>query len=288
MKFRPLTCLLATMTLLPQAMGDESPRRRVIEQKSALVQRVLADSPLARRIATGGDDQARRYLAEAAAQHLRAQALAAEGRIQASEAAIDAAMALIGKARQLSPDRNQMQSEQQGRYAALRDSTQGLLAAARRHATRKPGEVEPPELSRGAGLVEEARGAADAGRFDDAQRALLGAERELLAGLARMLGSATLDYTLRFDTPAEEYRHETARFDSFRRLVPVALAGLKPAPDATRLAQQYAQRGLQLQNAAEQQSARGEMRAALETLREAIEWLQRALAAAGLVMQPSH
>lgn len=288
MKVRPLACLLATLSVLPQALGDESPLWRVVEQKSALVQRVLADSPLARRVAAGGSDQAKGYLSEAANQHRRAQALAAEGRLEASEAAIDDAMVLIGRARQLAPDRIQLELEQRARYAMLLESTQGLLVSARRHAGRKPDEAAPPELARGAELVEKARSLAGAERFEEAHRALLAAERELLAGLTRVVGTATLDYTLRFNSPADEFRHESERFGSFRGLVPIALAKLNPAPDAVRLAEQYVQRGLRLQDAAVQQAARGEIRAALGTLREAIDSLQRALAAAGLVMQPSH
>lgn len=282
---RSLACLLASVSLIPPALCDESPRRRVIEQKSALVQRVLGDSPVAQRIAANGSDQAKTYLAHAADQYRRALALAAAGRLDASEAAIDNAMALIGKARQLAPDRKLLESEQRVRYAALLGSTQGLLALARRQGERRPGEAAPPEIARGAELIAKGRRLADRERFGEAHRVLLAAERELLAGLPRMLESATLDYTVRFDSPADEFRHESERFMSFRRLVPIALAELKPAPDAIRLAEQHVQRGLQLQDAAARQSARGELAAALGSLREGIEWLQRALAAAGLVMQ---
>ncbi|MBI3374950.1 MAG: hypothetical protein HY017_24775 [Betaproteobacteria bacterium] len=285
MKARPLAYLLASVSLLPPALGDDSPRRRVIEQKSVLVQRVLGDSPVAQRIAASGSDQAKTYLSNAAEQYRRAQAHAAEGRLEASEAAIDEAMVLISKARQLAPDRIQIESEQRVRYAALLESTHGLLASARRQGARNPDRAAPPEIARGAELI--ARGQSLAGReqFVEAHRALLAAERELLAGLPRLLESATLDYTVRVDSPEDEFRHESDRFVSFRRLVPIALAELKPAPDAMRLSEQHVQRALELRDAADTHSARGDVRAALGALRESIEWLQRALTAAGLAMQ---
>lgn len=82
MKVRPLACLLASVSLTPPAQCDELPRRRVIEQKSALVQRVLGDSPVAQRIAANGSDQAKTHLSDAADQYRRA--LAAAGLVMQS------------------------------------------------------------------------------------------------------------------------------------------------------------------------------------------------------------
>lgn len=272
----PVACLLATVSALPVAHADEPARRKVIEQKSALVQRVLDGSALANRVAAGSSEEARAQLARAAEQHRRALALAQEGRLQASEAAMDEAMASIGRARRLAPDRAQLSAELRVRYEALLESTQALHDAARRQGA-KPLEPGEERLAR-------ARQLAASERLDEALAVLLEAERATLDILARTLGTTTLDYTVRFDSPGEELRHESERFGSFQRLVPIALEQFKPGPTVVQLVEQYAGRASELRERAGAYAARGDIAAALASIRDATRWLQRALAAAGVVV----
>lgn len=286
----PLVLLLGAVAALPQALADETERRSLVEQKTALVQRLLSDSPVVERVRAGGNDEARHHLANGMANYLRALALAREGKLEASEAAINDAMVLIGRARQLAPDPALRLAEQRVRHAQLLESTLGLLASARRHSERgdAPG-ANPAEargdVARAAELVASARRLAGLGRLEEANRMLASAEQAVLSALARALGSATLDYTPRFESPADEYRYETERFGSFRQLVPRALEELKPVEAAAQLAERYLEQGVQLRDEAERQAGRADTGAALKTIREATGWLQRALTAAGLVMQ---
>lgn len=280
-----MACLLALAPLLPPALADDGSRQRVIEQKAALVQRVLDDSALARRVAASASDEARGYLAHARARFQSARSHVAEGRLQAGEEAIDEAVALIGKARRLAPDREQATADQRARYAALLESAQGLLASARRQAARAQAGAEPAELARSAALIGRAEALAGHGEADEAYRALLEAERELLAGLTRLVGSATLDYTVRFGSPQDEVRHEAARVQSLQQLLPLARGALRPAPAAARAADEYAQNAARLQARADAESERGEFADAIASLRLAGEALQRALATMGLTPQ---
>jgi hypothetical protein len=262
----------------------------VVEQKTALVQRVLSDSSVVQRVRASGNDEAKHLLANAMANYLQAVALARESRLEASEAAINEAMVLIGRARQLVPDAATRLAEQRLRHAQLLESTLGMLASARRHleksaAPRDDAALAQGDAARAADLVASARKLAALERFEEANRALAAAEQALLSALARALGSATLDYTPRFESPAEEYRYEIERFGGFRQLVPRALAELKPVEAAARLAERYLEQALQLRDEAERQSARGDAGTALKTIREATGRLQRALTAAGLVVQ---
>lgn len=286
----PLALLLGAVAILPSAFAEDAARRNVIEQKTALVQRVLADSPVVQRVRASGNDEALHVLANAMANYLQAVAHAREGRLAASEAAINDAMALIGRARQLVPDAAARLAEQRSRHTQLLQSTLGMLASARRHLERSnaPGDEAvraQADLSRATDLVASARELAAGERFEEANRTLATAEQALLSALSRALGSATLDYTPRFESAAEEYRYELERFGSFRLLVPRAMQELKPAPDAARQADRHVARGLALQEEAERQAARGEAGGALKTIREATEWLKRALTATGLVVQ---
>ena len=286
----PLALLLGAVAVLPPALAEDAARRGLVEQKTALVQRVLSDSPVVQRVRASGNDEAKHILANAMANYLQAVALAREGRLQASEATIDDAMVLIGRARQLVPDAATRLAEQRVRHAQLLESTLGMLASARRHleksaAPREDAAQAQGDVVRAADLLAAARKLAALDRFEEANRALAAAELALLSALTRALGSATLDYTARFESPAEEYRHETERFGSFRQLVPLALEDLKPVEAAARLAQRYVEQALQLRDEAQRQAARGDAGTALNTMREATGWLQRALTAAGLVVQ---
>ena len=286
----PCVLLFGALAALPQAFAEEAERRTQVEQKTALVQRLLADSPVVQRVRASANDEAKHHLANAMANYLQAAALAREGKLEASEAAVNEAMLLLGRARQLVPDPALRLAEQRVRHVQLLESTLGLLASAQRHIERDATPIGDRtearrEMARAADLVALARRLAGLERVEEANRVLASAEQALLSALARALGSATLDYTPRFAFPAEEYRYELDRFGSFRQLVPRALESLQPTEAAADLAERYVSQGLRLRDEAEQQAARGDSSAALKTIREATDWLQRALTAAGLVVQ---
>lgn len=286
----PLVLLLGAAAALPQAVAADAARLSVVEQKTALVQRVLSDSPVVQRVHASGNDEAKHLIASAMANYLQAVSLARDGRLEASEAVINDAMVFIERARQLVPDAATRLAEQRLRHAQLLESTLGMLASARMHLEKRAGSGDDAAQARGdvarAGdLVASARKLAGFDRFEEANRTLAAAEQALLSALARALGSTTLNYTPRFESPAEEYRYESERFGSFRQLVPRALEKLKPAAAAARLVERYLEAGLQLRDEAARQAERGDTGMALEMIREATSWLQRALAAAGLVVQ---
>lgn len=286
----PLALLLGTVAILPPAFAQDTARRNVVEQKAALVQRVLANSTVVQRVRASGNDEALHILANAMANYLQAVAHAREGRLAEGEAAINDAMALIERARKLVPDAATRLAEQRARHTQLLQSTLGMLASARRHLERSkaPGEElarAQAEVAHANDLLASARLLATNERFEEANRALDTAEQTLLSALSRALGSATLDYTPRFESAAEEYRYEMERFASFRQLVTRARQEFKPAAGAAQQADRHVAQGLALHEEAERQAARGETGSALQTIREATEALKRALTATGLVVQ---
>lgn len=281
-------CLLIATACPAHAQSEAGSHRRLIEHKAVLVQRILADSPVVQRIRASGNDEAKRHLNGAVEKYLQAVTLVGDGLNKEADTAINEAMSLIGRARRLVPDPVKRIVEQRARYAQLLDSTQSMIASARRHAARIGARGDADEtqrdIVRASGLIEEARSLADAERIDDANRALLAAERALLGGISRMLGSAALDYTPRFESASEEYRYEMERFRSFHDLVPVAVAEFKPPQEAVQLVGRYVEQSAQLRDSAAAQAERREYASALGAIREATGWLQRALTAAGLVV----
>ena len=127
-----------------------------------------------------------------------------------------------------------------------------------------------------------ARLAQQEGRYEDANQTLAAAERRVLTGINRLLHAATLDYTERAATPAEELAIELSRHQSLTDLVPIALADLRPAPDAVALIERYQDTSRALRTRAEQSAQRGDTGQALAHIRSAVLYVQRALAAAGV------
>jgi hypothetical protein len=277
-----IACLVTTLAALPAAAGDEG-RRDVIEQKAGLVLRVIEDPAVAQRIAAGASEEARTLQRLATQAHARALALAADGRYAESEAAVDEAMAAIGRARRLARDAEHLAAERHARYAAQSESSRALLEAAQRHAGARAAADAAAAMERSNELMAGAERLARAQRYEEASRALDAAEKSLLEAFGAMLGR-TLDYTPRFATPAEELRHQTERFASFHRLVPIALRDLRPAPPAAEQVERHVGRAIELRDRAVASAQRGDTGAALAALSEGTEWLQRALAVAGLAV----
>jgi hypothetical protein len=66
-------------------------------------------------------------------------------------------------------------------------------------------------------------------------------------------------------------------------LLPVAIAQMKPRPDALALIERYRQSADALHTQAQRSHERGDTAGALASLRSAAQYLQRALAAAGVI-----
>ena len=266
--------------------GSRAPRQ-LVEQKEAFVKRMLSDSPAVRRIEASGSPEARRYLAGAQQSYGAALRSIRNNDFAAADRQLNEATGLIGKARQLVPDPLARGVEHRARYAQMLASVESLQASYQRHlrrATGRPGgaAVKDAALAKVAQLVDTAKEHANSGRLEQANDALSVAERVLMAGLDRVLGTKTIQYSQSFETPAEEYAHELDRSRSYLELVPIALAEFRPSSDAIREVQHFVGMSHKLREQAQQLAARQDYRAALTALRGAIGNLQSALAAAGL------
>jgi len=252
------------------------------KQKAALIERLLGDSPASSRIAASGNEEAKRLMAQAAEHYTRARGLLQAGGPGLDDA-LNEAMWLIGKARQLVPDSMRRVIEERVRYAQLLASIDSLQGSYRRHLERRG----VPEARDGAwssvvGMVEQAKVRATAEQMSEANQYLLAAEHTLLNAFGGLLRTTTLDYTPSFANAAEEARFELERNRSFLELVPIAVAEYRPTPEAVKLIDRYVGRGRTLRESAQRHVSSRDYQAALGALRESTAELQRALLAAGL------
>ena len=272
---------------LPASSSD--PTAQSVEQKRAMVAGIVRDSPVATRIAASPNPEARRYLA--AAQDLQEQAatLLAAGHIVAANALLNEAMWQIGRARTLAPDSAATLVEERGRYRQLQESISALqksyqinLERERAHGAGEP--MAGRELDKADALIVEASALAAAGRYADANRQLDRALALLLADFHVLLGGQTLIYSRVFPQPQDEYPFELERNRSYESLVPLAVTEYRPGKDALALIDRHVQENGSLREQAQKQAAAHNLKAAVRSLQDGTEALQRALQAAGLVV----
>ncbi|NJD87626.1 MAG: hypothetical protein FIB05_06400 [Betaproteobacteria bacterium] len=270
------------------AQGTDAPERRAVEQKEALVRRLVFDSPAEQRIAASGNEKAIAELGRARAQHARAKALAEVGDYVGAQVELDAAMGSIGRARSLAPDAAARAAGLRARYSELQRTVDTLARSYEAHAARLQGTgagmAAQARLAAARAAQEEARGLAATEHLDGAVRTLEKAERELMAGLNATLGATTIHYAKSFADAREEYDHERARNRSYRELVPVAVAQLKPRREAVALIDRYVAANARSVESAEAHAAAGRLPEAADALRAGTNQLQAALAAAGLAV----
>lgn len=274
---------LAGLLLVAQAtLAQDDTLRTQVEQKIRLSARLLGEHAAAQRIVASGHVQALAHLDEGRVHQSLAEDLLARGDYAAARQAADEALRHLSMARRLVPNAPARQAAARLRHEQQLASVERLLESWRVRAGN-----DGQSLIDAIGVLDQARTLAQEQRYDEAQPRLAQAERLVLAGLSRVLGEATLDYTLRPATPADEFQLELSRQHAYAELVPLALRDLKPRPEALALVERYADTGRTLRAQALQRFEQGATHEALIHIRNATLYLQRALAAAGLVVPPS-
>jgi tetratricopeptide (TPR) repeat protein len=283
-----LATVATTLWLLaatPVQAGDDAALRLQLEQKIRLVSTLISDSPAAQRITSSGNPQAMAHLDEGRVHHAVAADLLARGDLPGARKAIDDALQHLSLARRMVPDAPARQAAARQRYGQLLASLERLMDAWRARAGILAND-DGQDHAAAQGLVGLARQQAQENRFDEANQSLAQAERHVLAGMNRTLHATTLDYTLRSTSPAEEFQNELARHRGFVDLLPLAVRDLQPRAEALALIERYGETSRTLETQALAQFQAGDTTQALESLRSATQYLQRALSAAGLAAPP--
>ncbi|HET9651768.1 MAG TPA: hypothetical protein VFP36_06240 [Usitatibacter sp.] len=263
--------------------------RSAVEQKEALVRRLLTDSPAVQRIDASGNAQAQAFFRDARARHEEALRLIAAADLARAEKELNEALWLAGKARQLVPDPMLRAIELRFQNRSLTRAIEALRDAYAQHRARAAGVAAaslPPDsvLVRTRERLEQADALAASENVHEANALLRAAERDLMLAATDALGSATVRVSTRFEKPADEYAYEAARRAGYVELLPIARVQLDPGRDAVAAMERHAAASASWNERAEKHAARHEYAAALEAMRNSTVALQNALAAAGLVV----
>ncbi|TXT27234.1 MAG: hypothetical protein FD134_140 [Gallionellaceae bacterium] len=260
-------------------------------QKQAFARSLVEDAAVAERIKASQDTEALRLFALAKENYASAIASVKGGDYANAEQQFNDAMSAMGKARRLAPDAAALAAKQRAEYAEKLQSVEGLEKSYRsylKNAGRKPGAAgsETDEsaslgISR---LLEAAKRHAAENRPGDALRALDKAEQVMRSALNRVLGSTTLDYAMKFETPAEEFAFELERNRSYVELVPVAIAEYKPKEESRQIIEVLVNQSREAVEQARGYAAQKDYQRALASVRSGTEYLMNALGVAGLVV----
>lgn len=286
---RPALAAAALCAALAAPAHEAS--RATVEQKEALVRRLLDDSPAVARIEASASVEAKECLRQARESHGKALASLRSADLVAAERELNEAMWFAGKARQLVPDPLMRAIELRTKNRETARAIESLRASYATHLARARGlprgaAVADARLARIDARLEEASALSASEHLQEAGTILHAAVREMMAALNEVLGTDTLDYAQRFETPAEEYAYELSRLRSFLDLLPLARAELRPGKDASELMERHVASSAALAQRAEHGAARRDYAAAIEAVRQATWYLKGALAAAGLAMPP--
>jgi tetratricopeptide (TPR) repeat protein len=252
--------------------------RTQAEQRIALVARMVGDSPTSQRIISSGLGAAVSHLDESKLHLARAQDAFKAGEYPSARRAAEEALVHLGHARRMVPDSPARQQTLRLRHEQQQAAIERLIEAWRERA----GSAADAELVEAMGHVGSARQLGQSARYEEALKELSGAQAHLLTGMARLFASREVDYTPRATGPAEQFQLELSQYDAAAGLLPLAIAELKPRADAVALIDRYRTTATALRVQAQQQMARSENSSALASLRSAMQYVQRALAAAGV------
>lgn len=261
--------------------------RVTLQSKQRLVAQQLTQSPAALRIRQSQHASANKMLAQAQAHYAKAQQLEDAGRMPAAIDSLDEALRQIVAASKLVPDVAYQAALERSQNTQLREALGAFQA---RHKslisrmTSKKGQTGAATVDTGRidAMVAKADVLIASGKQREANGVLNEAYRAVVATLNNMLAAETIVYDLKFDSPAEEFRHELARNRDYEELIPIALVQLNTTRETATLAERHVQQSRQLREAAQQQASAGTYPIALKTLHDATEQLQRALRVAGV------
>ncbi len=133
-------------------------------------------------------------------------------------------------------------------------------------------------------LKAEAVQAAQNHQYETAIRRLTKAERQVTLALKDMLGSQTIVYEVKFDTPEAEFKYELNRYKSYKELIPVAIDVKKPRPQSIKLMRQYEEKSVFFKQKAVETADKGDFAQAIIIIRDAVTEVRRGLTLLGVTM----
>ena len=264
--------------------ADGEARVRMLSKKLALLERLVNQSPTAKRIQGEEQNPANEILAQARTSLAEAGELFAKENYDGAEASINSGFKLMAKAsRTLGKPKVTLEAEQH-KYAGLRervvtftDALERVYAEKRIDSTSEQADLQI--LRHG---IEEAQTLAQSKDYRDANRTLDSMAEMVEIALTRARHQETLLHALTFESPEEEYAYEQGRNRSYEMLIAL-LRNKEGVDDAKlRLFSTVVEQNDSVRARADTLAAEGDVQGAIEHLERGTERLAKALRALGL------
>lgn len=287
----PLTGAAKTAAPSAGAVGSQ-PLSAALESKLRLVKLLLTQSPAVQRIPQSNNAQAIKKLADAQVLYAKAQAESSAGHEKVAIERLDEALRQIVSASYLVPDIAQQAAHERSQNTALREAIRTFQAlqknlSSRISAAKAQALAAAADSGRIDAMVQKAEALSAAGNQKEANLLLSNAYRIVVSALNKTLMAETFVYDLKYDSPAEEFRHELASNLGYEELIPIALAQSNTTRETATLAERAVQQSRNLRAEAQKQANGGDHKAAVKSLQNATTHLQRALRIAGVVVPQS-
>jgi len=255
------------------------------EQKLKFAEMFIASSPASKRIEASDNTEAKQLLADARARLNEAKKVLSGGSNDKAITAVDEALRLMSVASQLVPSESQL-AELRLHYDELLKGAETYEKSYRRNykMMSKKGKKNLPELDVGqvSAMIADAKKLAENDHFADANKLLSNVQRSVTGALTQLLADETMDYTLSFDTPKEEYEYELSRYMSYEELLPLAIEQKQPSRQMRALMDQFANKGKDIFEMSGPTAKKGDYKTAIQMLQGATSHVQRALRVVGV------
>ncbi len=257
-----------------------------VKQKIDFANMLVNVSKGAQRISASSNVQAKDMLGSARG-HLDASRTAlAAGDVGKAQTEVDESLKLVSAAARMVPSDSQEVTDPKFKYNELLDAIKTFESSYKQHrdrlAAKKGNAANTLDTKKFQDALTQARGHADAGHYDEANKSLMGAQRMVTSALGALLNAETVVYDKNFTTPAEEYQYELARYKSYEELIPIAIEQRNPPATTLEKMRELAERAKGMHGEAVQQATKQDYATAIGNLQDATIQLQRALMIAGV------
>lgn len=258
------------------------PDREQLERKLASTYMLIENSSAAKQIESSG-------VAEAAARRTRARELHRQagealrsGQLESAARLLDEGSRVMFEGVRLAASEQLIARKQRADFDTRMESTRAMLEAQKRIAAEKNAPRAGELAQRVEPLLAEANELVRAGRLVDARRTLDQAYVAVKVAAIGLRDGDTLVRSLHFASKAEEYAYELDRNDTHRMLVQMLLKEKQGNAAIDALVQQSVAASATLRTQAEEEAARRDHAAAVNTLEQSTRELVKAIRGAGV------
>jgi len=256
-----------------------------VKQKLMFAEMMIASSPATKRIDASDNHAAKQLLADARDLLAKAKKEHSAGNDAEVVATVDEALRNMTEASQLVPSESE-KIEQRAHFEELLHGAQTYEKsyASNLKMMQKKGKKNLPDLTTEQVSVElaAAQKLAESEQYATANKKLSTLQHSITRAMTELLAGETMDYTLTFDTPKDEYEYELARYKSFEELIPLAIEQKQPSKMKIALMDTFVKKAKGVYELSGPKAKEGDYKTAILMLQGATSNLERALRIVGV------